>query len=133
MLGALGELRCLDARTGALIWRRDILADNAASNLSWGMSGAPLVVDDKVIVLPGGAHGKSVAAYERLTGAPVWTALDDQQAYASPMLVMLQGMRQVLIVTAKRAVGLTVEALPSDDPLEQPGPRLATIANATTT
>ncbi|PYR46358.1 MAG: hypothetical protein DMF89_22055, partial [Acidobacteria bacterium] len=109
VLGALGELRCLDARTGALIWRRDILADNAASNLSWGMSGAPLVVDDKVIVLPGGAHGKSVAAYERLTGAPVWTALDDQQAYASPMLVMLQGMRQVLIVTAKRAVGLTVE------------------------
>jgi outer membrane protein assembly factor BamB len=109
VLGALGELRCLDARTGALVWRRDILADNGAPNLSWGMSGAPLVVDDKVIVLPGGPRGKSVAAYNRLTGDPVWTALDDQQAYTSPMLVTLQGVRQVLVVTAKRAVALTVE------------------------
>jgi outer membrane protein assembly factor BamB len=73
------------------------------------MSGAPLVVDDKVIVLPGGPRGKSVAAYDRLTGTPTWTALDDPQAYTSPMLVTLGGIRQVLVVTARRAVGLTVE------------------------
>jgi len=29
-LGALGEFHCLDARTGALVWRRNILADNDA-------------------------------------------------------------------------------------------------------
>jgi outer membrane protein assembly factor BamB len=108
-LGALGEFRCLDARTGRLIWRRDILADAGATNPTWGMSGAPLVVDDKVIVLPGGPGGKSIAAYDRLTGTPRWTALDDPQAYTSPMLVTLGGMRQVLVVTAKRIVGLTVE------------------------
>jgi outer membrane protein assembly factor BamB len=108
-LGALGEFRCLDARTGALVWRRDILADSGATNLSWGMAGAPLVVDDTVVVLPGGPRGKSVAAYNRQTGAPVWTALDDQQAYASPMLVTLRGVRQILVVSASRAIGLTVE------------------------
>ena len=108
-LGALGELRCLDARTGALVWRRNILADTNAPNLSWGMAGAPLIVDDKVIVLPGGPRGKSVAAYHRTTGKPVWTALDDPQAYASPMLVTIGGVRQILIVSAKRAVGLTVD------------------------
>ena len=108
-LGALGELRSLNAQTGALVWRRNILTDNDASNLGWGMSAAPLIVDDKVIVLPGGARGKSVVAYNTLTGAPIWKSLDDPQAYTSPMLVTLGGVRQILVVSARRAMGLTVE------------------------
>ena len=108
-LGAAGELHCLDAQNGKRIWSRNILRDNAAENLQWGMSAAPLVVDEKVIVLPGGPAGKSVAAYNRLTGEPAWHALDDKASYASPMLVTLAGKRQLLIVTAKRMAGLTVE------------------------
>jgi outer membrane protein assembly factor BamB len=73
------------------------------------MAAAPLVVDDAVIVLPGGRSGKSVAAYARTSGAPIWQALDDTQAYVSPMLVTLGGLRQLLVVTASRAVGITVE------------------------
>jgi outer membrane protein assembly factor BamB len=108
-LGALGELRCLDARSGALIWRRNILTDADSGNLPWGMSGSPLIVDDAVIVLPGGRPGKSVAAYAWRTGAPLWQALDDSQAYVSPMLVTLGGVRQLLVVAASRALGITVE------------------------
>ncbi|MEO7650624.1 MAG: PQQ-binding-like beta-propeller repeat protein, partial [Bryobacteraceae bacterium] len=66
-LGAEGELRCLDAETGKRIWARNILRDNGAENVQWGMSAAPLIVDDKVIVLPGGSGGKSVAAYNKVT------------------------------------------------------------------
>ena len=108
-LGAIGELECLDAKTGALIWRHDILEENGAGNLTWGMSASPLIVDDKVIVLPGGARGGSVVAYEKTTGKPLWRSQDDQAGYTSPMLVTLGGMRQLLIVTASRAIGLTVE------------------------
>ena len=35
--------------------------------------------------------------------------LDDRQAYTSPMLVTLAGERQILVVSAKRAFGLTPE------------------------
>jgi outer membrane protein assembly factor BamB len=105
-LGALGELRSLDARTGAVRWRRNILTDAGAENLTWGMSGAPLVVDGTVIVLPGGTNGRSVAAYDTASGKPVWHALDDQQAYTSPMLVTLAGERQVVFATASRVVGI---------------------------
>jgi outer membrane protein assembly factor BamB len=108
-LGALGELECLDARSGDLVWRHNILAENSASNVTWGMSAAPLVVDGKVIVLPGGPNGKSVVAYDAKTGEPAWTSLDDPQAYTSPMLVTLAGVRQILVVSARRAVGLTVD------------------------
>jgi outer membrane protein assembly factor BamB len=108
-LGGTGELRCLDASTGAVIWGKNILSDNQASNNQWGVAASPLVVDDKVIVLPGGANNKSVVAYNKLTGAPVWKSLSDQQAYVSPMLVDLAGQRQILIVSASRIVGLVPE------------------------
>ncbi len=108
-LGAEGDLRCFDARTGKVNWSKNILTDNGASNLPWGMAAAPLIVDDKVVVLPGGRSGKSVVAYNKLTGAHVWKSLNDTQAYVSPMLVTLAGKRQILVETATRIVGLAVE------------------------
>jgi outer membrane protein assembly factor BamB len=108
-LGAEGDLRCFEAKTGKLIWSKNIIKDNGASNLQWGMAAAPLIVDDKVIVLPGGKSGKSVVAYNKLTGAPVWKSLNDTQAYVSPMLVTLAGKRQILVETSNRVVGLAIE------------------------
>lgn len=57
-------------------------------------------------VLPGGAGGKSVVAYDKTSGARLWSALDDRASYTAPMLVTLAGRRQVLAVTATRAAGL---------------------------
>ncbi len=108
-LGATGELHCLNAENGKLIWSLNILSDNRARNLTWGMAASPLVVDDKVIVLPGGRSGESVVAYDKRTGKPVWKVLDDQQAYTSPMVVTLAGQQQLLVVSAERAMGLAVE------------------------
>ena len=108
-LGATGELRCLDANSGAVIWGKNILSDNQSKNLPWAQAASPLIVDDKVVVLPGGAHGKSVVAYNKMTGAPVWKVLDDQQAYVSPMLVELAGRRQIVVVSSFRVVGLAPE------------------------
>jgi len=108
-LGATGELRCLDAKTGAVSWGKNILTDNQAQNLTWAMAASPLVVDDKVIVIPGGSGGKSVVAYNKLTGAPIWRSQDDRAAYVSPMLVNLAGRRQILVVTASRVFGLAPE------------------------
>lgn len=108
-LGARGELRCLDAETGKVVWRTNILQDTGAKNLRWGMAGSPLIAGDAVIVLPGGPSGKSVAAYDRRTGKRLWTALDDKQAYVSPMQVTLLGVPQFLVVSAERLIGLSVD------------------------
>ncbi|HWN09185.1 MAG TPA: PQQ-binding-like beta-propeller repeat protein [Pyrinomonadaceae bacterium] len=108
-LGATGELRCLDAKTGGVVWGKNILSDNGASNISWAMSASPLIVDDKVIVMPGGSGNKSVVAYNKMTGAPVWKSQNDTAAYVSPMLVTLAGRRQIIVVSATRAMGLAPE------------------------
>lgn len=108
-LGATGEFRALDAATGHTVWRTNILADAAAVNIEHGISGSPLVVDNLVVVQPGGANGRSVVAYDRLSGKHVWGALDDRTSYASPTLVTLAGVRQILAFTEERLVGLLPE------------------------
>jgi outer membrane protein assembly factor BamB len=107
-LGATGELRCLRAESGERLWSRNILTENQASNLQWGMSASPLVVDDKVVVLPGGGAGRSVVAYNKLTGKEVWASQNDKQGYASPKLVTIDGEPQIVVVSATRVMGLKV-------------------------
>jgi outer membrane protein assembly factor BamB len=109
-LGAKGELRCLDDATGRVLWRVNILEDNDAPNLDWGMAASPLIVDETVIVLPGGRNGQSVVAYDRRTGKKAWSALDDKAGYSSPMLVTLAGVRQVLVFSASRLIGVTPDS-----------------------
>ena len=109
VLGATGEFRALDAATGRTLWRTDILADAGAENVDFGTSASPLVVDNTVVVLAGGANGQSVVAYDRKSGKRVWGALDDGASYSSPVLVTLAGVGQILTFTATRLVGLSPE------------------------
>lgn len=105
-LGAQGDLRALDAANGELRWKTNILEDAGATNVTWGMSGSPLVTDGKLIVFPGGRNGKAVIAYDASEGSVVWTSQSDQTGYASPQLATLGGVEQLLFFSGKRIVGL---------------------------
>jgi outer membrane protein assembly factor BamB len=107
VLGALGEFRSVEDSTGRTVWRTNILDDAGARNLQWGMSASPLIVNNTVVVLPGGPNGQSVVAYDRESGKRAWSAQGDQQAYSSPMLVTLAGVQQILVFSASRLMGLT--------------------------
>lgn len=108
-LGAEGDLYCLSAKTGRPKWSKNILTDNSAKNQEWGMAASPLIVDGMLVVTPGGEKGHSMVAYNRLTGAPVWHTLDDGAGYTSPILATLAGKRQIVWISAQRAVGIAPE------------------------
>jgi outer membrane protein assembly factor BamB len=112
--GATGILNCLAARTGALLWTTNAVETAGVKPLAFGMTGSPLVYDNLVVVNPGGprhaidgteTNGHALAAYDRLTGRPVWAAGDSQAAYASPILATLGGVKQVVIFDALGAAG----------------------------
>ncbi len=96
--GAFGVLNCLDGATGDVIWSTNILEEHNADYISWGRSGSPLVVDDKLIVSAGGPNGRSLVAYNKLTGETIWTAGDDRASYASPVYAVLGGVPQIVTV-----------------------------------
>ena len=108
-MGGCGEFCCLEASTGRLIWRHNIIVEAHAEVPTYGAAVSPLVVNEKVIVLPGGTNGQSVAAYNKLTGAVIWKSLSEKAAYTSPMLVTLAGQPQLLIVSARSVMGVLVE------------------------
>jgi outer membrane protein assembly factor BamB len=106
-LGGTGQLVCLRRATGKLKWQVDVLADN--KNLTWGMSGSPLVYDDVVVVSPGeqtgSSQGRSAIAYNRKTGARVWGVGNARGGYSSPMLAYTGRVRQVIVLEGARLVG----------------------------
>lgn len=104
-LGAEGLLAALDLASGEELWKTNILQDAEAKNIQWGMSGAPLVSDDKVIVNPGGRDGSAVVAYHRDTGEILWTAGQQKAGYSSPVLATIGGREQVMIFDAAGVAG----------------------------
>lgn len=105
-LGATGELVCLGASSGTVIWRRNVLADLGARNLRYGLAASPMVVGDHVVVQAGdGGSVGSLAAYDTLTGERVWSALPEAAGYASPLRITVAGTDQLVLVLATRVVG----------------------------
>ncbi len=97
-LGAKGHLTCLDGATGKLIWEHNVLEENHAPEVMWGKSCSPLVHENLVIVSANGPDGKSLVAYDKQTGALVWSGGDGRSSYSSPVLATLAGKPQILIV-----------------------------------
>jgi outer membrane protein assembly factor BamB len=104
-LGALGILNCLDGGSGKVLWTHNILKENDASLPEWGKSCSPLVVGDLVIVSAGGRDGHSLVAYDKQTGEVVWHGGNRPSSYASPRLVRLADVEQILIVNQTAVVG----------------------------
>lgn len=107
--GAEGELRCIQAASGATIWSKNILQDNGAGNSYYGTASSPLVVDNLVIVEPGGPRNRAVVAYNKETGGFVWGSQSDEAAYSSAMVANFGGVRQILVVMQNRTMGLVPE------------------------
>jgi outer membrane protein assembly factor BamB len=94
-----GPLVCLSAKDGSIVWKKDLLKEFGAKNISWGLSASPLIEGELVLAIPG-AKGAGVAAFNKKTGALVWKLGDDKAAYASPIAVTIGKQRQILFFTA---------------------------------
>jgi len=104
-LGATGILNCHDARTGSLLWGKDVLAEAGHGVPTWAKSCSPLVVDGKVIVTLGDKAEGNLAAFEAASGELVWRAGDYSSSYASPVLANLAGRNQIVAIQAKSVDG----------------------------
>ena len=109
-LGGTGQFRCLEAGTGKLLWQHDLLAEHSCTNLYFALSAAPLIVDDKVLVLAGEPQGRDarmLVVYDKVTGALAWKAIEGKAGYSSPMLVTLAGERQLLVHSSSHLLGVS--------------------------
>jgi len=104
-VGALGELKCLDLKSGNEIWRENILEGTGAVAPEWGIAGSPLVLDSLLIVSVGDTTGNSLKAYNKRTGQRIWGGGTDKISYSSPLFAKIGTVEQVLIFAKGAVVG----------------------------
>lgn len=91
-----GELRCLDSKDGAEIWKRHYVEEFAGRRPTYGYAGAPLIVDGLLIIEPGAADG-GVLALDAATGEERWSAGSEKPGYAAPSLFKHSGRPAVAV------------------------------------
>jgi outer membrane protein assembly factor BamB len=104
-LGGNGDLSAIDARTGKIVWSKNILREFGGRNITWGISESPLIVGNKVLVNPGGTDA-SIVALNKSDGSVVWKSQSDKAGYSSAIPLQVNGGTQVIFFTSQRAVGL---------------------------
>lgn len=95
-LGVQGTLSCLDARTGALVWRKD----GTGGVPGFSAASSPLLADGLCVAQVGGDRGGAVVAYELADGKEKWKWASDGTKYASPMLLTQNDLKAVVAETA---------------------------------
>lgn len=107
----VGDVVCLQAKTGKKIWNRNIIEDFVAKNIKWALAESVVIVDNLLICSPFGEKG-SVVALDKMTGETVWAAesVDDDAGYATPTISEFQGRRIVLAMNGKALVGVDLAA-----------------------
>ena len=104
-LGAMGHLFCFEARTGKILWQKDLNAEYKIRMPKWGISAAPLIDGDLLIVQVGGPNACYVA-FDKTSGSERWKALDDRASYSSPIVIEQAGQRVMVAYTGDNVVGL---------------------------
>lgn len=99
-LGTRGHVRCLDAVTGEIIWKKNLVQEFDAKMLTYGFSAAPLVEGDLVILCAAGRPDACILALDRNTGEERWRAIEDRSSYSAPIVVVAGGRRQLIAWTA---------------------------------
>jgi outer membrane protein assembly factor BamB len=107
VLTEMGDLACLKAADGAVVWQRNILKEFGGSNINWLISESPLVDGNRLIVTPGG-RGAGMAALDKMTGKTVWATkeMSEEAGYASPIVADVQGVRTIMTMTSDAGIGV---------------------------
>lgn len=120
-LGATGVLRCLDQRTGDVVWQHPLLEmygvtpDVEALNVAWGRANSPLAYEldgRKIVIIPAGGPDEkikdslvSLVAFDAATGEKVWEGGHHQISYASPSIAQINGKDQIISVNEATITG----------------------------
>jgi outer membrane protein assembly factor BamB len=102
--GASGDLSVLDAASGKVHWTVNVLKQYRGSNIQWGLSESPLVLQDRILVNAGG----TIVALKKTDGSSIWTTEGDDAGYSSAVVQKTGNVSQAIYFTSSRVIGVDV-------------------------
>ncbi|BBO31928.1 PQQ-binding-like beta-propeller repeat protein [Lacipirellula parvula] len=108
VIGMGGELACLRAADGTIVWHRNLVDDFGGTTPMWSFRESPLIDGDRLICTPGGEDA-TLVALNKLTGETIWKSQapgSPKAAYSSPIAIDFEGQRQYVQLTAQALIGV---------------------------
>jgi len=102
-LGVGGVLSCLNAADGKVVWRKDPFPKVVPQFFT---ATSPIVVDGMAISQLGGKGNGAIIAYDLATGNEKWKWAVEGPEYASPVVMTVDGTKQIVTLTEKSIVGV---------------------------
>ena len=101
-----GTMSGWDAASGKLLWTRNFDDQFGKSHPYWGATSSPIVAEDKVILHFGTDDEGALVALDVKSGEPVWSTSRDGASYSSPLVIELEGVKQVIQWTHNALLGV---------------------------
>ena len=106
-LGVTGVVNAWDTATGKLLWTRDFSKSIDTSKLFCGTAASPVAVDGRVVIQVGSdTQGGQILGLNPATGATEWEWRGLGPGYASPVVIDLGGVHQLVTMTEGSIVGV---------------------------
>jgi outer membrane protein assembly factor BamB len=134
-LGAVGDLRCLDAAKGDVLWSKNVATEYNQKPPVWGWATHLLLDGDLLYCLVGG-EGSAVVAFNKKDGKEVWKALSTKEiGYSPPMMYDLAGKKTLVVWLSETINGLDPEkgtvlwkhAYPEENEVHRPAVNISTV------
>lgn len=111
-VGVSALFQCLDAKTGNVLWSKDLADKYGVSSMGFGYGPSPMAYKDNVIVVTGGSKQNSkhgLSCFKRENGEVVWESEPFSGGYPSPMPATIAGKEMVLVAAGQDRLGLDLE------------------------
>ena len=96
----MGDIACVDAGNGKIIWSYKASELNKGTYGAWGIAESLLIDGDKIYFTPGGPETMCIAI-NKADGSLVWKSapLNDKPGYVSPILIDYAGIKMLINVS----------------------------------
>ena len=106
-LGISGVLSCYDAAAGKVKWRKEFLKEFKDRLPYFGTAMSPIVDRGLLIAHVGGHDNGALMAFDAETGEVKWRWAGDGPGYASPIVMEIEGTRQVITQSQQNIIGVS--------------------------
>jgi outer membrane protein assembly factor BamB len=105
-IGILGNLVCLNKKTGKVIWSHNLYEEFHGTFFDRGYAPSPVAYKGLVIMKVGG-EGPSLVAFDQKSGAVAWKTVQKfGNAPATPMFINVDGQDQLVAPMSDEVVGI---------------------------
>ena len=105
-LGAEGDLKCLNSRTGKLIWELNANKDNNIEIPYWGVSYSPFPYKNSIIICPGGEKNNAIVGLNKDNGKIIWKKHNGKQVYSTPTIFNFFGSEHLIIALEGKIISI---------------------------